>query len=116
MSDAPVAVRGAIGVVFQESALDRTLSVENLRFSGFLYGPRQRHRRARRRLLELFGLTEMRGPVGSLSGGQRRALDIVRGVMHRRACSFSTRADDRPRSAQPASHLALHRALRGDEA
>src|SRR5262245_39861775 len=40
---APVAVRGAIGVVFQESALDRTLSVaENLRFCGLLYGLDQR--------------------------------------------------------------------------
>jgi ABC-2 type transport system ATP-binding protein len=83
---APVAVRGAIGVVFQESALDRTLSVaENLRFSGLLYGLDQRRIDERGgELLELFGLSEMRKrPVGSLSGGQRRALDIVRGVMHR---------------------------------
>src|SRR5215471_8117482 len=34
----PVAVRASIGVVFQDSALDRTLSVaENLRFVGLLY-------------------------------------------------------------------------------
>ena len=83
---APVAVRAAIGVVFQESALDRTLSVdENLRFSGLLYGlTRALIEERSSELLELFGLRDVRRrPVGSLSGGQRRALDIVRGVMHR---------------------------------
>jgi ABC-2 type transport system ATP-binding protein len=81
----PVAVRGAIGLVFQESALDRTLSVaENLRFAGLLYdlAPAVIESRARE-LLELFGLNDMRNrPVGALSGGMRRALDIVRGVIH----------------------------------
>jgi ABC-2 type transport system ATP-binding protein len=80
-----VAVRGAIGLVFQESALDRTLSVaENLRFAGLLYdlAPAVIESRARE-LLELFGLNDMRNrPVGALSGGMRRALDIVRGVIH----------------------------------
>src|SRR5204863_5497368 len=34
-------------------------------------------------LLALFGLSDKRNrPVGSLSGGMRRALDIVRGVIH----------------------------------
>jgi ABC-2 type transport system ATP-binding protein len=82
----PVAVRGAIGVVFQDSALDRTLSVaENLRFCGLLYGLDRRTIEERSgELLDLFGLADMRKrSVGSLSGGQRRALDIVRGVMHR---------------------------------
>ncbi len=81
----PVSVRAAIGLVFQESALDRTLSVaENLRFAGLLHdlplrviGERQRE------LLELFGLADRRDqPVAALSGGMRRALDIVRGVLH----------------------------------
>jgi ABC-2 type transport system ATP-binding protein len=82
---AAVAVRAAIGVVFQESALDRTLSVaENLRFCGLLYGLSRRDIETRSgELLDLFGLSAVRKrPVGSLSGGQRRALDIVRGVMH----------------------------------
>ncbi|MGH8310118.1 MAG: ATP-binding cassette domain-containing protein, partial [Steroidobacteraceae bacterium] len=35
----PLAVRASIGVVFQENALDRTLTVaENLRFAGRLHG------------------------------------------------------------------------------
>jgi ABC-2 type transport system ATP-binding protein len=74
----PVAVRGSIGLVFQESALDRTLSVaENLRFAGLLYDLAPA-------TIEVFGLNDKRNrPVGALSGGMRRALDIVRGVIHR---------------------------------
>ncbi|HTS52970.1 MAG TPA: ATP-binding cassette domain-containing protein [Burkholderiales bacterium] len=82
----PVAVRASIGLVFQESALDRTLSVaQNLRFAGLLYdlAPAIIEERSRE-LLELFGLNDKRDrPVGALSGGMRRALDIVRGVIHR---------------------------------
>jgi ABC-2 type transport system ATP-binding protein len=81
----PVAVRREIGLVFQESALDRTLTIaQNLRFAGLLYGlePAVIERRGRE-LLELFGLNDKRNrPVGTLSGGMRRALDIVRGVIH----------------------------------
>jgi ABC-2 type transport system ATP-binding protein len=81
----PVKARAAIGLVFQESALDRTLSVaENLRFAGLLHNlaPRVIERR-QADLLELFGLTDKRNqPVGTLSGGMRRALDIIRGILH----------------------------------
>ncbi|HVS27758.1 MAG TPA: ABC transporter ATP-binding protein [Burkholderiales bacterium] len=79
-------VRAAIGVVFQESALDRTLSVaENLRFAGLLHNLSIAQIKERSsELLELFGLEDKRHqPVGELSGGQRRALDIARGVIHR---------------------------------
>ena len=85
----PVSVRAAIGLVFQESALDRTLTVaENLRFAGLLHDlpPRLIEERSRE-LLELFDLTERRHqPVAALSGGMRRALDIVRGVLHQPRC------------------------------
>jgi ABC-2 type transport system ATP-binding protein len=81
----PVAVRASIGLVFQDSALDRTLSVaENLRFAGLLHNltPALIEQRSAE-LLELFGLNDKKQrPVGSLSGGMRRALDIVRGVIH----------------------------------
>ena len=79
-------VRAAIGVVFQESALDRTLSVaENLRFAGLLHNlPVAQINERSSELLELFSLEEKRNqPVSELSGGQRRALDIARGVIHR---------------------------------
>src|SRR3954466_2970800 len=85
VSTQPVAVRASIGLVFQDSALDRTLSVaQNLRFAGLLYNltPTIIEQRSAE-LLELFGLNDKRDrPVGSLSGGMRRALDIVRGVIH----------------------------------
>lgn len=81
-----VKVRGAIGVVFQDSALDRTLSVwENLRFAGMLAGLTSKVICERTdELLDLFGLGEQRHKsVGSLSGGMRRAVDVARGVIHR---------------------------------
>ena len=80
-----VQTRASIGLVFQESALDRTLSIaENLRFAGLLYNlPAKVIEERAAGLLELFGLADKRNrPVGSLSGGMRRALDIVRGVIH----------------------------------
>lgn len=81
----PVAARRHIGLVFQESALDRTLTVaENLRFAGRLYNlPSAVSARRATELLELFDLADRRDqPVATLSGGMRRALDIVRGVLH----------------------------------
>lgn len=89
IAGAPVQVRASIGLVFQESALDRTLTVaQNLRFAGLLHDlpPRAIEERGRE-LLELFDLAERRDqPVGTLSGGMRRALDIVRGVLHQPRC------------------------------
>ena len=81
-----VAVRREVGLVFQESALDRTLTVdENLRFAGMLRNlSRATIRRRSDELLELFNLRERRHmKVATLSGGMRRALDIARGVLHR---------------------------------
>jgi ABC-type multidrug transport system, ATPase component len=81
----PVAVRRNIGLVFQESALDRTLTVEeNLRLAGALYKlPARMVRERSGELLDLFGLSDKhRIPVGQLSGGMRRALDIARGILH----------------------------------
>ena len=83
---APLAVRASIGVVFQENALDRTLTVaENLRFAGRLHGlAGSEIRRRSGELLELFNLAPRRDqPVAVLSGGMRRALDIARGMIHR---------------------------------
>jgi ABC-2 type transport system ATP-binding protein len=86
VSTQQLAVRRAIGVVFQDPALDRTLTVaENLRFAGLLNSlSRAAIRERSTELLELFGLSERRDvPVAALSGGMRRALDIARGVIHR---------------------------------
>ena len=81
-----VAVRREVGLVFQESALDRALTVdENLRFAGMLRNlSRATIRQRSDELLALFNLRERRhAKVATLSGGMRRALDIARGVLHR---------------------------------
>ena len=81
----PVEVRKNIGLVFQDSALDRQLTVrENLNFAAMLHGLKKDLIEKRTiDLLTLFGLEDKKDmTVGSLSGGQRRGVDIARGVIH----------------------------------
>lgn len=82
----PVAIRAAVGLVFQDSALDRMMTVdENLQFAAALYNlkPDQANQRIDE-LLSIFGLQKKRHmKLLALSGGQRRAVDIARGVLHR---------------------------------
>lgn len=80
------AIKRNLGVVFQNSVLDRSLSVrDNLVSRAALYGISGRA--LERRLIELDHLLEfrdlMKRPVGKLSGGQRRRIDIVRALLHR---------------------------------
>jgi ABC-2 type transport system ATP-binding protein len=78
-------VREKIGLVFQETTLDRDLTVEeNLRFAARLWNLPGRVAAPRiARLLDTFGLRERRrDPVRTLSGGMRRALDVARGILH----------------------------------
>lgn len=78
-------VKRTLGVVFQGSVLDKELSVaDNLESRAALYGI---HGAAfRRRLAELAGLLEfgdlLSRPLGKLSGGQRRRIDIARALLH----------------------------------
>lgn len=81
----PDSIRRRLGVVFQNSVLDRDLSVrDNLRSRAALYGIRGRD--FEKRLEELSQLLEfgdlMRRPLGKLSGGQRRRIDIARALLH----------------------------------
>ena len=82
----PEKVKRALGVVFQNSVLDKALTVyENLESRAALYGI---HRRAfKDRLQELSGMLGfgdlLRRTVGKLSGGQRRRIDIARALLHR---------------------------------
>ena len=81
-----LAVRRKIGLVFQEPALDATLSVqETLAFAGRLRSlSRTTIAERSEELLTLFQMEEKRGQrVGTLSGGSRRALDICRSLLHR---------------------------------
>jgi ABC-2 type transport system ATP-binding protein len=80
------AVRRSIGLVFQETTLDRDLSAEeNLRFAARLWNLPERPARVRiDELLRAFSLYERRRhPVRALSGGMRRALELARGLLHR---------------------------------
>ena len=81
----PDTIKSRIGVVFQNSVLDKPLSVyENLKSRASLYGITGR--KFEKRLTELtalFDLTDiLRRPVGKLSGGQRRRVDIARAIIH----------------------------------
>ncbi len=82
----PDAVRRELGVVFQSSCLDKSLSVrDNLESRAALYGIFGKEFSARlnelRALLDLEDL--LRRPLGKLSGGQRRRIDIARALFHR---------------------------------
>ncbi|MDD6614688.1 MAG: ABC transporter ATP-binding protein [Lachnospiraceae bacterium] len=82
----PDRIRRSLGVVFQNSVLDKDLSVkDNLQSRAALYGIRGKD--FRDRLAELAGLLEfedlLKRPVGKLSGGQRRRIDIARALLHR---------------------------------
>ena len=79
-------IKSKLGVVFQGSVLDRALSVRaNLESRAALYGIHGKELEERlRELSELLDLDElMRRPLGKLSGGQRRRVDIARALLHR---------------------------------
>lgn len=80
--DAP---KKGLGVVFQTSGLDKQLSVyENLRSRAALYGIVGKNFEEKLKVLcELLDLGEiLKRPVGKLSGGQRRRVDIARAIIH----------------------------------
>ena len=81
----PLAVRGRIGVVFQNQSLDRKLSAfENLIHQGHLYGLRGKTLRNRiDSLLARVGLSDRRNDaVDSLSGGLRQRVELAKGLLH----------------------------------
>lgn len=80
------AIKSDIGVVFQSSALDSSLSVyDNLLSRASLYGIVGSLFKERLEwvssLLDLGSL--MKRPVGKLSGGQRRRIDIARALLNK---------------------------------
>ena len=79
------AVKRSLGVVFQNSVLDRALSVQdNLKSRAALYGITGKA--FNERLKELSRLLDfddlLKRTVGKLSGGQRRRIDIARALLH----------------------------------
>lgn len=82
----PDRIKRSLGVVFQNSVLDKELSVrDNLQSRAALYGIRGKE--FQQRLSELAELLEfedlLKRTVGKLSGGQRRRIDIARALLHR---------------------------------
>lgn len=75
-----------IGVVFQSSVLDKALSArDNLRSRAALYGITGSEFTARlSELSEMLKLESLlKRPLGKLSGGERRRIDIARALLHR---------------------------------
>lgn len=82
----PEETKRALGVVFQNSVLDKPLSVyDNLKTRAALYGIMGAE--FEKRLQELAKTLDfqdlLRRPVGKLSGGQRRRIDIARALLHK---------------------------------
>jgi ABC-2 type transport system ATP-binding protein len=112
----PVAALAALGVVFQQSALDLDLSVErNLRFHAALHGlPRKLADERIAQGCAALGLDKDRArAVRELSGGNRRKVELVRALLHRPAVLLM---DEASVGLDPASRRDLLAALRADVA
>jgi multidrug/hemolysin transport system ATP-binding protein len=86
LDEKPEEIKGEIGVVFQNSVLDKPLTVyDNLKTKAVLYGIEGEAFEARlQELDELFSLKEvLKRPYGKLSGGQRRKVDVARALLHK---------------------------------
>ena len=86
LEEDPDGIRRELGIVLQTSVLDQPLSVlDNLKSRAALYGICGK--RFQERLAELSDLLELEPllnrPLGKLSGGQRRRIDIARALLHR---------------------------------
>jgi ABC-2 type transport system ATP-binding protein len=79
-------VRRAIGIVFQDSSLDKDLTArENLVFHAHLYGVQKTDRM--RRVEDALRFVDLHGRADDLvktfSGGMKRRLEVARGLIHR---------------------------------
>lgn len=78
-------IKNDIGIVFQNGVLDNLLTVkENLTVRASYYGLRGAQWSSRlQKLTEILSLEEiLKRPYGKLSGGQKRRVDIARGIIH----------------------------------
>ncbi|PWM44713.1 MAG: ABC transporter [Clostridiales bacterium] len=85
ISKDPDKIKSDIGIVFQQSVLDKVLTVkENLRIRAALYNISGAA--FEKRLSELCNLLDLndllKRPVDKLSGGQRRRIDVARALFH----------------------------------
>lgn len=85
IDQSPERIKAQLGLVFQDSLLDSLLSVrDNLKTRAALYGITGKAFEQRlAELSDLLHLQELqKRPVGKLSGGQRRRVDIARALLH----------------------------------
>jgi ABC-2 type transport system ATP-binding protein len=78
-------VLSLLGIVFQQSTLDLELSVrENLRFHADLHGlPRSKAAAVIEESLLRYGLLELaQAPIRTISGGNRRRVELARALLH----------------------------------
>lgn len=86
LEDEPDTIKGKLGIVFQQSVLDPALRVyDNLESRAALYGLTGSAGKARiAELAELLDFQDLlRRPVGKLSGGQRRRIDVARALLNK---------------------------------
>ena len=117
----PTAVRGRIGIIFQNPSVDLHLSgEENIRLHVALYGlyayrPFYRampadYRNRVEELAEVVGLgDEVFKPLKTFSGGMKRKLEIIRSLMHRPGVLF---LDEPTSGLDPVSRHSLWQYLR----
>lgn len=82
----PEQVKNCLGVVYQNSKLDKQLTVaDNLKIRGALYGIEKNDLNFRiQELAELLQFKHLfKRTVGKLSGGERRRVDIARALLHK---------------------------------
>jgi ABC-2 type transport system ATP-binding protein len=105
-------VRHLLGVVFQSPSVDPKLTVrENLLCQATLYGLRGPQLRSRLdQVTQQMGLSERLGdPVGKLSGGQQRRVELAKGILHRPGLLLM---DEPSTGLDPAARLELWQILR----
>ncbi|HDN94728.1 MAG TPA: ABC transporter ATP-binding protein [Nitrospirae bacterium] len=84
-------VRRSIGIVFQDTTLDKDLTAyENLMFHSYLYNVKRSEMKERiHDVLHFIGMYERKNDlVKKFSGGMKRRLEVARGMLHRPGVLF----------------------------